>query len=368
MNKNNIILSIIIPAYNAEKYIGDLLSDLNSELQGDATVADRVEFIVVNDGSTDRTDEILTEHMKKMNGDSSAIIPGAGDIIKKMQGTGDNSLTYISQPNRGVSAARNAGLKVAAGEYVYFLDSDDKLSHGAITYYINMIKVRTHDKKLLNEKGPDVFSFGYVSEEGDKTVNYYWDKFDGELFDREAVNKLYLSKQICFHIGSTIFRKEFLDRTGLVFTEGVTIGEDVEFILKALSTLDELSYHSKVCFLYQIHENSAMQGYKSYSIRQFESLILNIDTIDGIMKNNGQATEKMVPYYNFFLANSYLSNLRYYLNSVTCDEKIDDGFLKYGYLLRKHIAIGNVKRMFLIKAAAVLSVKALLNSHRKKLQ
>ena len=365
MNNRDIILSVIIPAYNVSKYISDLLDELSIQILNDVSISDKIEIIVVNDGSTDDTLGILNCYQDKL-----------GDM-----------LLIIDQVNGGVSSARNAGMRAASGRYLYFLDADDKLTSNTMKFYVDTITTRTHEQNI------DIFSFGYVSEEEQsdmtKTVDYFWDKYDGELFDRKMVNKLYLSKQICFHIGSTIFSRDFLnknftDQDTDCFSEGIAIGEDIEFLLKSLAVTNNLSYHSRVCFRYQIHGDSAMQGYKSYSMKQFQSMELNVKTVDGILdRENTDDCDKTDPevatlkngtsgdelskdiarYYNFFLANSYLSNLRYYLNSETKDKDIDSGFLKYRYLLRKPVSNGDKKRFMLIKMARFVNIKRLLKKH-----
>ena len=374
MNNRDIILSVIIPAYNVSKYISDLLDELSIQILNDVSISDKIEIVIVNDGSTDDTLDIANSYQKKF-----------GD-----------KLHIIDQTNRGVSAARNAGMRAASGRFVYFLDSDDKLVSNTMKFYMDTITTRTHERDV------DIFSFGYVSEEticdsdnrsdagGNgsiesyvpgtiKTVDYFWDKYDGELFDRDKVNRLYLSKQICFHVGSTIFSRDFLNKNflqinGNCFSEGITIGEDIEFLLKSLAVTDNLSYHSRVCFKYQIHNDSAMQGYKSYSMVQFQSMELNVKTVNEILKSGSQDdnehAETMISqsadiknYYNFFLANSYLSNLRYYLNSETTDHDIDAGFLKYRYILKQPISCGDIKRFLIIKIARFVSVKGILKKH-----
>lgn len=108
-------LQIIIPAYNAECYIEECL---NSVMEQETSY--RCLATVVNDGSTDRTAEILAGYMQKMGGRAAI------------------TLEVISQENRGFSGARNAALKCIRGEYVIFLDSDDVLPPGAIQHMMDM--------------------------------------------------------------------------------------------------------------------------------------------------------------------------------------------------------------------------------------
>ena len=89
-------VSVIVPAYNVEGYINDCLESLvNQTLK-------EIEIIVVNDGSTDRTSEIISKFSAK-----------------------DSRMKIINQENQGLSAARNNGMQQATGEYIGFVDSDD---------------------------------------------------------------------------------------------------------------------------------------------------------------------------------------------------------------------------------------------------
>ncbi len=99
MNKQHRI-SVIIPTYNHAQYLGEAIESVLSQDYPD------MEVIVVNDGSTDNTQEVSSRYHGK--------------------------ITFIEQPNGGCSTARNAGLNVASGEYIAFLDSDDSLLPGSL--------------------------------------------------------------------------------------------------------------------------------------------------------------------------------------------------------------------------------------------
>ena len=96
---NKIEVSVIIPVYNVEKYLVACIDSLMC--QGDLSM----EFILVDDGSTDLSGKIADEYAKK-----------------------EDRIKVIHQENGGASAARNAGLDVAQGEYIAFLDSEDWIS------------------------------------------------------------------------------------------------------------------------------------------------------------------------------------------------------------------------------------------------
>lgn len=96
-------VSVIVPAYNAGKYLGECLDSILSQSYRET------EIIVVDDGSTDNT---------------AAVADGYA--------VADSRLRIIRTPNRGVSAARNTGIETATGEWIMFADSDDALLPGAI--------------------------------------------------------------------------------------------------------------------------------------------------------------------------------------------------------------------------------------------
>jgi Glycosyltransferases involved in cell wall biogenesis len=104
MNRSNSIdLSVVIPVYNAEKYLAVCIDSLMHQ------EGIRIEIILVNDGSTDRSGEIVDEYAER-----------------------DNRIKAIHQANRGASAARNTGMDAAQGEYIAFFDSDDWVKEGSL--------------------------------------------------------------------------------------------------------------------------------------------------------------------------------------------------------------------------------------------
>jgi len=98
-------LSIIIPAYNAEKYINECIDSI---LRNSQNSLSQTETIIINDGSTDRTLEKLKKYKEYKN------------------------IHIYTTKNQGVSAARNYGIKLAKGDWITFIDADDKVTEGFI--------------------------------------------------------------------------------------------------------------------------------------------------------------------------------------------------------------------------------------------
>ena len=105
-------VSVIIPVYNVEKYLGECLESIIDQSLED------IEIVCVNDGSTDNSLSILESYAEL-----------------------DNRIKIISQENHGLAAARNTGLKNINGDYVYFIDSDDFLELSALLMSRNFFRV-----------------------------------------------------------------------------------------------------------------------------------------------------------------------------------------------------------------------------------
>lgn len=114
-------LSIIIPVYNVEKFVAKCLNSILEQFDDN-----HVEIVIVNDGSTDNSNKIIQETIE-----------------------GKKGITYVLQENQGLSVARNVGLKYSRGTYVWFIDSDDYLSEGAIGKVLS----------IIDNKDADVYAF-----------------------------------------------------------------------------------------------------------------------------------------------------------------------------------------------------------------
>lgn len=313
-----LILSIIIPCYNTARFIGRTIEML---LQQDFSDC---ELILINDGSTDDTLSVLQRYESQ------------------------SKIIVINQPNQGVSVARNVGLAQASGKYVYFLDSDDTLTEGGLNYF---------KQTLAAHPDCQFYAFGYETRYngklGKKYVSPYLDKKE---ISGCILTQNFLSKKFCVHICSSIYEREFLIDKQLRFQPGVTIGEDVLFLLQTMFQVDKAYYSQRICFVYQIRDDSAMQGYKSYSLKQYHSHTLLREYLLPIASCDSQ----MSNYIYFFLLFSYLSNLRYYLRAELKSEELNLQFVKDGKIRYKHNFVPNVPCWLVMKLFMFFPVKLLL--------
>lgn len=150
----NPLVSVIIPAYNSEKYISEAVESVINQTYKN------IELIIVNDGSTDKTLDIVNEFSKK-----------------------DSRVVIVNKENGGVSSARNLGFEIAKGDYIALLDSDDVCSE-------DRIEKQVHE---MNDKSLDVCS-GAMTTFGNTKKNklYVYPESDSEL----KFNLLFFGKTI----------------------------------------------------------------------------------------------------------------------------------------------------------------------------
>lgn len=315
----NLLISIIIPCYNSERFIAPTVEMLIRQNISDC------ELILVNDGSKDNTLSILQQY----------------------EATYEN-IRVIDQPNQGVSVARNNGMLAARGKYIYFLDSDDMLTEGTISHF----------KQVITEySGCQMFLFGYEMRRNDVTYkSYVFPQFDRLTFSGRILQHNFLSKKLCCHICSCIYDKTFILENELTLKPGLKIGEDVLFLMQLMFKVDKVYYSARLSFIYQIRDDSAMQGYKSYSTSQYESYVEWRAFLLPIAKQD----PSICNYVNFFLLFVYISNLRYYLRSDVKSKELNERFIVDGNIRYKKNFVGSITYWISMKATMFLPMKILL--------
>ena len=281
----NPILSIIIPCFNSSEFIRTTLDSLLMQDISDC------EIIAINDGSTDNTLEILSEYKNK-------------------------GVRVLTHSNQVVSYSRNRGIEEAKGEYVYFIDSDDCLTSGSIEFF----------KKCISEYPEmDMQMFGYKKEKNGNLIREYsYSKYNSTIFSGIDGIRLYCEKELCFHICSMIIKRKLLISDNLKFPNGIKIGEDNLFYLNALRYSEKAMYHSRICFIYQLRDDGAMKGYKSYSLDQDKSYRLIKEFLLNLLNDN----PILRPSIHYFIKFWYLTNLFYYLKSDVRENAINQTFIE----------------------------------------
>lgn len=209
MNDSKLI-SVIIPAYNAEKYIVQCIENLLYQTYKN------LEIIIVDDGSTDNTAQIVQQYP---------------------------DVKYIYQPNSGVSVSRNTGIKAATGEYIHFMDADDLINS---EFYEKMIREAI-------ETNSDMASCGFVFERYPGLTQ----KIEHKLLVVNTEDKI-LMTDVC-NFGACwkyIFKLSFLIENKLHFKEGIVAGEDRIFSLQAVFFAKKIVLVPDAVYIYKNRKNS----------------------------------------------------------------------------------------------------------------
>lgn len=223
INRN--LISVIVPVYNAEKYLDRCLTSLISQTHKE------LEIILVNDGSADTSAELCRNWCGK-----------------------DARIKLIHQENQGVSAARNLGLENASGNYIVFVDADD------------WIKPLMLEKQLkcLKKEHSDIVLSGFCEVDGEKSDNGAdkQQKIENSEYSEKTVDsRTYAGEYLlrgnnrCW---SVLFKREAIGQVR--FIKGLTIGEDLLFMIDILPQIRRISVLEDQDYCYFINENGAMMA------------------------------------------------------------------------------------------------------------
>lgn len=236
-------VSVIIPVYNTEKYLAQCLdSVLNQTLQD-------IEVICVNDGSTDGSLEILNQYAAK-----------------------DKRIKIIDQKNAGQGAARNSALKIARGEYICFLDSDDWLDKNTCKELYEYAKKLNLD--MINFEGInyDVVKDNFYEVPGLK-INYVSNY--NKVYSKEEVlsfiDKVTVSACLMF------YNADFIRNNDIKFPEGLFF-EDNYFMLKALNLVNRYGVMAK-CFYFRRKHSEQTTANWNKLFKDYIEIVTKIDEL-----------------------------------------------------------------------------------------
>ena len=222
-------VSVIIPVYNVEKYLVDCLESVIQQSMRE------IEIICVNDGSTDSSYDILSEYADK-----------------------DPRILILNKENKGLSAARNTGLRKASGKYILFLDSDDYLSSPDILESL----CKKADKEELDQLYFDakvVFENENVKAANSNYITYYQRKknYTDILSGKELFCEFQSVWDFKPHVCMQFYRKRFLEDCKLIFCENL-LHEDEVFTVECAAFAKRAGYINTLGLTRRIRENSIM--------------------------------------------------------------------------------------------------------------
>lgn len=240
MNEEKMI-SVIIPLYNCEKYIKRCIESVINQTYKN------IEIIIIDDGSSDNSIEIVNELIKRYN-----------------------TIRIIKQENKGVSSARNAGIENSKGDYIAFLDADDwvesniyeTMINNAIEQNVDIVKCNYYSNKIYNKN----YSKGKVYQFGDKKLTNY---------ENEDLIDFVLKGKLTCAVYLFLIKKSFIEKNKIRFREDIQMGEDKEFCINLLTNTSSIYINSKPLYHYFYNMNGAMKRKDKYEKYIQDNIILN---------------------------------------------------------------------------------------------
>ena len=225
---DDILISVIVPVYNVEKYLPDCLDSLLAQSLHD------IEILAIDDCSPDRCGEILDRYAAN-----------------------DNRMKVFHLPeNRHQGYGRNYGLDRAAGKYIYLIDSDDMLEKNALEVLYKVAEKDHLDGIMFDSKvvfeNPDLEKkfFSYPAK--------LKGSYDGQIYSgAEFYNRLIENNDWTCYIQRQFWNREFLNRNGIRFPEG-SEHEDEVFSFKAFLLAGRMQHISDQLFIRRFREDSVM--------------------------------------------------------------------------------------------------------------
>lgn len=222
------LISVIVPVYNVEKYVEECIeSILNQTLKN-------IEIIIVNDGSTDKSNELVNNLANK-----------------------DNRITVINQSNKGLSMARNVGVDLAKGEYVSFIDSDDWIEKSMLEEMY----------KSAKNNNCDIVQCQIKNIKNNIPTRKLLDKSDIKKY----IKRQLIAGKLSTYAWDKIYKRKFLKDNNLYF-ENKPRFEDWYFIMKAVSKMSRFMAIDNQFYNYRTNEGSLSKRYYN----NYEDLIIEL--------------------------------------------------------------------------------------------
>lgn len=225
------LITVIIPVYNAEKFLDRCLKSVINQSYK------KFELILVNDGSTDSSEMICRKYI-----------------------LADDRIKVISQENKGPAAARNAGIRRAAGELVFFIDADDYIEKNALEILVDAYRQYQPDLVMAN--------FSKLEINGEIIKQNVTFRLDGELFTdkMKILSKTDMivwarhclkhpSNHLISYCWARLYKLSTIKNNGIFAHEDMRLFEDFIFNLDYLKYADKILFVNKPLYVYVMHDN-----------------------------------------------------------------------------------------------------------------
>lgn len=287
------VISVIVPVYNSEKYVARCIESVLAQ------TFHSFELILVDDGSTDQSGEICDNYAVK-----------------------DSRIKVIHQQNKGVSAARNAGIKASKGDWVTFVDSDDLLVGNCLKSFYQSIE---------SNNSVDLVYCGYAILAATTELHSY---YNASYVGRERIRDLFCESSILFRCSpwAKMYRRSIIIEENLLYNEELSHSEDRLFVynylqkVKGITTIPAIGYvYSSISPISLKHKpiplsmlslrqreitNATMALMRAFNIENGECFMLSqhlikllVDAITKIYYNNESGNDIVLEQNKFFESN-----------------------------------------------------------------
>ncbi|MEH7226759.1 glycosyltransferase, partial [Bacillus sp. JJ1566] len=267
------VVSIIVPVYNVEKYLSSCIDSILAQ-----TLTD-IEVILVNDGSTDHSGKICDEYAAS-----------------------DTRVKVIHKEYGGVSSARNVGVGMAQGEYIGFVDSDDRIEQ---EMYMELYH-------LCKDTSSDISICILGREMNGKIINQHNNKIYTKLMDNEeAMKQLFKGELYRFSLCNKLFKKSCF--VNIIFPEG-RIHEDLATTYKLFSNANRVVYKNFIGYIYIKRQNSLLTS--SFNEKRLDAFIAWNEILNFMIKRYENLFDEIIASFGYWS----VDNFYYILNQVDDSE------------------------------------------------
>lgn len=244
-------VSIIVPVYNGEEYFTDCIQSILVQSFTD------IEVIVINDGSTDSSLSLIKRYAQN-----------------------DSRIVVINQKNKGVSAARNAGLSKAKGDYIMFVDADDYFAkNNAIELLMNFADVNGN---------PDVVQFRRVKDTRKQFLSVNTRNLDSRILGRMIANEMINT------LWDKLYKKSIIQANSCEFPIGIRMAEDLLFNARYFCAIKTIGFFDEELYFYR--EDNQGSATKKYMPNKYDDLMYVNRQMVKIFDNNGIIVKNALNY------------------------------------------------------------------------
>lgn len=293
-------VSIIIPVYNAEKYLSKAIESVLGQTYTN------FELILVNDGSTDESEKICQEYQKR-----------------------DERILYLYKENGGVCSARNAGIEIASGDYFFFMDNDDEMDSNLLKdnvlllekHNADIVKFERKRREFLNDELQVEFCSEGISKLG-------IDKNQVQVFSNEELRKRFYDiykANLLIYIWTGIYSSRLIKDRNLRFYEDFKNGhEDILLNMQCYKHAKKIVLNNNVYYIHNWRMDGSASAY--FNRKRIDDAILVANYEKELFAEFGYKDDVILSVYmdNLFTCLALMNNLK----MGDCDKKTKKDLLK----------------------------------------